>query len=142
MGMHERNVRKGIEVYENGDDSYLYLPGELLVDRAHDAQAERVLDGAIRGRRPAHDRLDVTHFDVEGDLHGIVERLRKDGVRCGRNHVVPGEPRYIGGPATIIEPTEYGLAEPKGDEGAGVKVAVLDTGFRSDVQPWLVQPGG
>jgi len=32
MGMRDRNVRKGIEVYENGDDSYLYLPGELLVN--------------------------------------------------------------------------------------------------------------
>ena len=138
MGIQGRHVRKGIEVYENGDDSYLYLPGELLVDAAHDTHAERVLDGAIRGKRDRTERLDVSHYDVDGDLHAIVERLRKDGVRCGPNHVIAGEPRYIGGPATIIEPTEFGLAEPKGDEGAGVKIAVLDTGFRTDVQQWLV----
>ena len=138
MGIQGRNVRKGIEIYENGDDSYLYLPGELLVDAAHDAHAERVLDGAIRGKRDQHDRLDVSHYDVDGDLHAIVERLRKDGVRCGPNHILAGEPRYIGGPATIIEPTDYGLAEPKGEEGAGVTIAVLDTGFRTDVQQWLV----
>jgi hypothetical protein len=137
MGMRDRNVRAGIEIYENGDDSYLYLPGQLLVDRAHDAHAERVLDGAIRGRRPLNDRLDVTHFDVEGDLHAMVERLRKDGVRCGPNHVISGEPRYIGGPATVVEPTDYGLSDPQGEEGAGVTIAVLDTGYTCDLHPWL-----
>jgi subtilase family protein len=138
MGMNERPVREGIEVYENGDDSYLYLPGQLLVDAAHEKRAEAELDGRIQRKRPMHDRLDVSHYDIAGDLHDTVETLRKLGVRCGPNHVLAGEPRYIGGPATIIEPTDYGLTEPAGCEGEGVTIAVLDTGFRTDVQQWLV----
>src|SRR5689334_5715029 len=112
MGIRERKVRKGIEVYEHGDDGYLYLPGELLVDRAHEELTRRV-------------------------LHGIVEQLRKEGVRCGPNHVLSGEPRYKGGPGSIVEPAALGFTEPKGDEGAGVKIAVLDTGYTTEVHTWL-----
>ena len=137
MGIRERKVRRGIEVYENGDDGYLYLPGELLVDQAHDALTERVLDGRIRGRREPQGRLDVSHYDVDGDLHGIVEQLRKEGVRCGPNHVLSGEPRYKGGPGSIVEPARLGFSEPKGDEGSGVKIAVLDTGYTTAVHTWL-----
>src|SRR5690349_1550789 len=137
MGIRERKVRKGIEVYENGDDGYLYLPGELLVDRAHEEFTRRVLDGQIRGTKDAPERFDVTHFEVEGDLHGIVEQLRKEGVRCGPNHVLSGEPRYKGGPGSIVEPAALGFTEPKGDEGAGVKIAVLDTGYTTEVHTWL-----
>ena len=138
MGIRDRNVRKGIEVYENGDDGYLYLPGELLVDRAHDAFTERVLDGQIRGKRDPHELLDVTHYDVDGDLHAIVERLRNDGVRCGPNHVMAGEPRYKGGPGSIAEPADP-VTEPSGAEGEGVTIAVLDTGYMTDVNCWLDQ---
>jgi subtilisin family serine protease len=139
MGMRDRNVRKGIEVYENGDDSYLYLPGQLLVDSANEERARSVLDGDIRGQRQLDDRLNVTHLEVVGDVHAKVELLRKEGVRCGPNHVITGEPRYIGGPATVVEPSEYGLSDPAGDEGAGVTVVVLDTGYTCELHPWLDQ---
>src|SRR6478735_8076752 len=137
MGIGDRQVRKGFEVYENGDDAYIYKPGELLVDSAHDAFTERVLDGAIRDKRAMHERLDVSHYDVDGDLHGIVERLRKEGVRCGPNHILAGEPRYKGGPGTIVEPTELGFSTPEGDHGSGVTIAVLDTGYTAEVAQWL-----
>src|SRR6478735_9903964 len=143
MGIGDRQVRKGFEVYENGDDAYIYKPGELLVDSAHDAFTERVLDGAIRDKRAMHERLDVSHYDVDGDLHGIVERLRKEGVRSGPNHVLSGEPRYKGGPGTIVEPATE-LEAPCGDAGRDVCIAVLDTGYTEGHQ-WLdacVQPDG
>jgi subtilisin family serine protease len=144
MGIRERKVRKGIAVWEKGDDGFLYMPGQLLVDAPDDATAVKVLDGAIERRRDLNDKLAVAHYDVRGDVPELVERLRNEGIRSGPNHVMSGEPRYKGGPGTFAQP---GLDqdEPCGDAGQGVRIAVLDTGYTTGIHDWLdgcVDPDG
>ena len=51
MGIRERKVRKGIAVWEKGEDGFLYMPGQLLVDLPDESLAVKVLDGAIERRR-------------------------------------------------------------------------------------------
>lgn len=136
MGQRERPLRKGIAEHVNGEDSYLYMPGEILVDVADDVSAERLLDGAIERRRDIHDKLAVAHYDVHGDVPELVERLRKQGIRSGPNHVLSGEPRYKGGPGSVVEPADEG-DQPTGDAGHGVSVAVLDTGYTTGIHLWL-----
>jgi subtilisin family serine protease len=139
MGKREREVREGIATHDTGEDLVFYMPGELIVDSGGDhLRAERLLDGAIERRREVHERLAVAHYDVRGDVPELVSRLRKEGIRSGPNHVLSGEPRYKGGPGTGIEPAEA-LDEPCGDAGAGVRIAVLDTGYTLKVHAWLDQ---
>lgn len=144
MGIRERRVREGIAVWEQGDDGFLYLPGQLLIDTPDEQLAVRVLDGAIERRRDLNEKLGVAHYDVRGDVPALVERLRGEGVRSGPNHVLAGEPRYKGGPGTYVAPgTDQG--EPCGDAGKGVRIAVLDTGYTSGVHGWLdgcIDPDG
>ena len=140
----DRPVRKGIEIWDDGRDIVLYKPGEIIVDSGGDhLRAERALDGAIIERRQVDERLGVAHYDVRGNVLEQVDRLRKDGIRSGPNHVLSGEPRYKGGPGTIVEPATE-LEAPCGDAGRDVCIAVLDTGYTEGHQ-WLdacVQPDG
>jgi hypothetical protein len=145
MGIRDRRLRKGIAAWESkeNDDGFLYLPGELLVDLPDEDRAVRALDGAIENRRDTHDKLGIAHYDVRGDVPTLVQRLREQGIRSGPNHVLAGEPRYKGGPATIAAPGDA-LDEPYGDAGAGVRIAVLDTGYTTG-HDWLdrcVDPDG
>lgn len=136
MGQRDRPVRKGIAVWDNGEDLVLYMPGELIVDSGGDhLRAERLLDGAIERRRDVNEKLMVAHYDVRGDVPELVGRLRKEGIRSGPNHVLAGEPRYKGGPATIATPGDD-AGEPCGDAGEGVRIVVLDTGYTQG-HKWL-----
>lgn len=144
MAIRERRVRKGIAVGEKGEDGFLYLPGQLLVDLADEKQAVKVLDGAIERRRDTGDKLGLAHYDVPGEVPDLVERLRNEGIRCGPNHVLAGEPRYKGGPGTFATPGDD-LGEPCGDAGKGVRIAVLDTGYTTGIHDWLdgcIDPDG
>ncbi len=137
MGKRDRPVRKGIEVWDNGEDLVLYMPGEIIVDSVGDAhlRAEAVLDGAIRERRGVNDKVGIAHYDIDGHVLEQVDRLRKQGIRSGPNHVLAGEPRYKGGPASVAAPSSD-LAEPSGDAGRDVRIAVLDTGYTTG-HKWL-----
>jgi subtilisin family serine protease len=144
MGIRDRRIREGIAVWEQGEDGFLYMPGQVLIDVPDEQLAVRVLDGAIERRRDLNDKLGVAHDDVRGDVPALVERLRKEGVRSGPKHVLAGEPRYKGGPGSDAIP---GTAqdEPCGDAGNGVRIAVLDTGYTAGIHGWLdgsVDPDG
>ena len=104
MGIRERRVRKGIAVWEKGEDGFLYMPGQILIDVPDEQLAVRVLDGAIERRRDLNTKLGVAHYDVRGDVPALVERLRKEGVRSGPEPRARGEPRYKGGPGTDVAP--------------------------------------
>ena len=144
MRMRDRKVREGIAVWEKGEDGFLYMPGQVLIDEPDEQLAVRVLDGAIERRRDLDPKLGVAHYDVRGDVPALVERLRGEGVRSGPNHVLAGEPRYKGGPDDYAAPG-VDQGEPCGDAGKGVRIAVLDTGYTTGIHTWLdgcIDPDG
>src|SRR4051794_3429612 len=129
IGRDRQVNRKGIAVWDDGEDVVMYVPGEVIVDNGGDhLRAERSLDGAILEKR-IDDRLGIAHYTVRGEVLELVDGLRRERIRCGPNHVLAGEPRYKGGPATLAAPDDPAFTEPCGDAGTDVRIAVLDTGF-------------
>ena len=82
MRMRDRHVRKGIAVWENGEDSFLYMPGRgPRRQRGRPPRAERVLDGAIERRRDRTRSSAWPTTTCAATCPRLVERLRKEGVR-------------------------------------------------------------
>lgn len=135
-----------------GQDRYLYRPGQLLVDAAYADRLAPFLREA--GARPARlgctegkllARLGLRRYQVVRpgrEAPEVVASLRarlgdldseEQARAVGLNHVLAGAPFYKFGPADL--PSDAGPApvqpDParKGGSGAGVRVAILDTGF-------------
>ena len=133
---------------DRGAVDFLCKAGQLLV---HDADLERVRQ-ALAGSRTDVNVADslfngVTLLDVDAEVDdaiNVIEAEHGTGVATP-NHVLYVTP--TGSPCPATEPDEPGSTEPwpalqKDDDGRGVRVAVVDTGFlqgwESRAQtPWL-----
>ncbi|HWG95153.1 MAG TPA: S8 family serine peptidase [Mycobacteriales bacterium] len=109
-------------------------PDELLVhvDAEAELAAQLQEEGARRASDDARPRTGVVRYALPpgSDLHDVVARLRegRDGTGgVGPNAVLFGVPIMRGCPGRAPEPARA-LSLADGDEGRGIRVAVLDTG--------------
>jgi Subtilase family len=123
-----------------GND-YWYVPGELLLSAAAEDRFRGLLERFAKPDVESNNRLaqrgvDLRRYFVDRDVPEVVAQLRRladdePGVRVAPNHILRGEPRYSGGPATepkSIDPLDLGTSRP---EGSVAQIAVLDTGVWS-----------
>jgi subtilisin family serine protease len=127
-----------------GERPHLHVPNELLVGRDDLPLVERDLRelGAQELPVPASLEARLLRFEVPAGepLTELVGRLRSRGddraARVGPHHVFSGLPYIQGGPAGFPTAADERLEFSPGD-GAGVHVAVLDTGFTPKLHRWL-----
>jgi len=135
--------RADIELAE-GERPHLRVPNELLVvrddlplvaDDLRELGAEEIeVPAALAGR--------LTRFTLPASepLAALLERLRARGgdtaARVGPHHVLTALP-YIQGGSAGFPTAATDRFEFAAGEGAGVQIALLDTGFTPDIHPWL-----
>jgi hypothetical protein len=138
--LHERE-----DIHEaGGERPHLHVPNELLVVRDDRPLVENDLLalGAEELGVPAPLDARLVRFRVPADepLSELVARLRRRGddrpARVGPHHVLSGLPYIQGGPVGFPAAAESQFEFSPG-EGAGVQIAVLDTGFTPNLHPWL-----
>jgi subtilisin family serine protease len=133
---------------------YLYAKQELLVTARDLPRLTKALEQLKVEAKPEHaEELGVVrlHLSPTPDserrtVPELLAEIRKVDLgggdreqvplRVAPNHVVSGEPEYIGGPATAARrsPTKTSV---KGRLGKDVHVAVLDTGYTRGVHPYM-----
>jgi subtilisin family serine protease len=126
---------------------YLYRPHQLLVHNQDLPLVERQLR-ALRAtidpeltKSLAQYDIPITVFEVTtAPIPTVVDRLRQHGdpdkpaPRVAPNHVLVGEPHYLGGPGGEPHPTSAGQEPgPVETDGTTLTIAALDTGIATDL---------
>lgn len=137
--------REDLVVHEEPGLEHAYVPRVVLVDERDIELVRAELDAA--GAKPRESGVEgVARFDVADDVDVIdlVTRLRRASdartPRVGPAQVLFGFPRLRGWPGSDPEPAGELAGPPKGEgEGAGVRIAVIDTGLDDEARrsPWL-----
>jgi subtilisin family serine protease len=127
-----------------GDDArtgFLYRPHELLV-RHEDAKPAPPLfekfHVRIRKRQPLP-LLGLVRYllSPETNIPRLVQQFREaDGPEVAPNHVLSGEPIYLGGPAGWPTPAEQ-VDFRGGEDYSAARVAVIDTGYFAGANGYL-----
>jgi subtilisin family serine protease len=119
---------------------YLHRPGHLLAARGHADHVHAHLHergAAVHARSTIAGVVRFT-LDLDHDIHATATELARSGLRVSPNHVLMGEPVYLGGPGGPVRPSNKRLPDlgpSDGQPGHGVVVGVLDT---PEVRhPWL-----
>jgi subtilisin family serine protease len=121
---------------------YLYRPHEVIVRREDADRAIGFFDkaGVAVRERCESPALDVVRFRMAPgtSVPDLVHRFRAEpsAPPVAPHYVLTGEPVYQGGPAGFPTPDDEPVGFD-GDRGAGVRVAVLDTGYRPRVHRFL-----
>jgi hypothetical protein len=140
----EKEIRIGVERFENGDLDYLYQHQIILV---RDAYLDRIAD-VVGGGGPVDGLIDgATVYSLAGaDISAVIPALEAIDAALGAgvaspNHVMSICPAFMC-PATEPDETAGRRPEPgicEGHGGDGVFVYVVDTGKLDDAatHPWL-----
>jgi subtilisin family serine protease len=135
-------------IAHHGEGHFHYMRNQLIVTDEELARVERLLEGRVRieGRREDQRLglllLELNEYDIQRQpVPNLVEELHADW----EQEVVPqAVPNHVFGPCSHLhlngsspEPTDWqpGTLPPieqPGQPGAGVTVALLDTGFDED----------
>lgn len=127
-----------------GERPHLHIPNELLVSRQDlaliSSDLEELEARELEVPRSLEARLARFVLSSSEPLPTLVSRLQGRGVgravRVAPHHVVTGLPYIQGGPAGFPTATDDRF-EVAPCEPAGVRVAVLDTGYTPRLHPWL-----
>ncbi len=129
-----------------GTREHLRRPRELLVLREDLPRIENVLRGrGAEERDPAaglEERLVRFELPQDRGFAGALQELRRAGgaaspARIAPNHVLCGLPYVHGGPASFPFAADPIELEQRGGLGEGVTVAVIDTGYTTNLHTWL-----
>ncbi len=136
--------RADVQLVDDNERSHLHVPNELVVARddlplvARDLAALGATELEVAS--PLTDQVVLFKIPARELVGDVVGRLRSRGrdsaARVGAHHVFTGLPNVQGGPAGFAVAAGERLEFADG-AGAGVTVAVLDTGFTPKLHEWL-----